>query len=306
MILIRYLTLACKTRIEKENVARWKRIEQVREESGFYLFHPKNKKDKPTFRTFVNFDKALNDPTHQLHRRLEKRNKHHIGESDSMVKAKSNIELEKQELVENTFNYMLELGPQPTDTGDYIGDLPSGDAFTNVSHSSRSKSHSTINSDSVIGAIISSDNGSNVSHSSRSKSHSTINSDSIVGAIISSDNGLNVSHSSRSKSHSTIISDPMFNTTDDLGCSTNLKEKESILTDASVYKKSQIISVNSGENKLNYFSLVIHNIDNAKILENYGSLWNCEFSFRCILNGIHPMHRLSSSENRMSSRVGTM
>jgi len=241
MILIRYLTLACKTRIEKENVARWKRIEQVREESGFYLFHPKNRKDKPTFRTFVNFDKALNDPTHQLHRRLEKRNKHHIGESDSMVKAKSNIELEKQEQVENTFNYMLELGPQPTDTGDdpYIGDLPSGD-------------------------------------------------------------------SSRSKSHSTIISDPMFNTTDDLGCSTNLKEKESALTDASVYKESQIISVNSGENKLNYFSLVIHNIDNAKILENYGSLWNCEFSFRCILNGIHPMHRLSSSENRMSSRVGTM
>jgi|LauGreDrversion4_1035100.scaffolds.fasta_scaffold61890_1 hypothetical protein len=271
MILIRYLTLACKTRIEKENVARWKRIEQVREESGFYLFHPKNRKDKPTFRTFVNFDKALNDPTHQLHRRLEKRNKHHIGESDSMVKAKSNIELEKQEQVENTFNYMLELGPQPTDTGDdpYIGNLPSGD-------------------------------------SSRSKSHSTINSDSIVGAIISTDNGLNVSHSSRSKSHSTIISDPMFNTTDDLGCSTNLKEKESALTDASVYKESQIISVNSGENKLNYFSLVIHNIDNAKILENYGSLWNCEFSFRCILNGIHPMHRLSSSENRMSSRVGTM
>ena len=91
MILIRYLTSACKTRIEKENVARWKRIEQVREESGFYLFHPKNRKDKPTFRTFVNFDKALNDPTHQLHRRLEKRNKHHIGESDSMVQAKSNI-----------------------------------------------------------------------------------------------------------------------------------------------------------------------------------------------------------------------
>ena len=281
MILIRYLTLACKTRIEKENVARWKRIEQVRDESGFYLFHPKNRKDKPTFRTFVNFDKALNDPTHQLHRRLEKRNKHHIGESDSMVKAKSNIELEKQELVENTFNYMLELGPQPTDTGDYpyIGDLPSGDAFTNVSHSSRSKSHSTINSDSVVGAIISSDNGSNVSHSSGSKSHSTM-SDPMLNSIV--------------------------NTTDDLGCLTNLKEKESILTDASVYKESQIISVNSGENKMNYFSLVIHNIDNAKILENYGSLWNCEFSFRCILNGIHPMHRLSSSENRLSSRVGTM
>ena len=104
---------------------------------------------------------------------------------------------------------MLELGPQPTDTRDYpyIGDLPSGDAFTNVSHSSRSKSHSTINSDFIVGAI-------------------------------SSDNGSNISHSSGSKSHSTIISDPMFNTTDDLGCSTNLKEKESALTDASVYKES--------------------------------------------------------------------
>ena len=68
-----------------------------------------------------------------------------------------------------------------------------------------------------------------------------------------------------------------------------------------------IVSVNSGENKLNYFSLVIiHNIDNAKFLENYGSLWNCEFSFRYIVNSIHPMHPLSSSGNRMSSRVGTM
>ena len=159
---------------------------------------------------------------------------------------------------------MLELGPQPTDTGDYpyIGDLPSGDTFTNVSHSSRSKSHSTINSDSVVGAIISSDNGSNVSHSSGSKSHSTMSDPMLFSVII---------------------------TTDDLGRLTNLKEKESVLTDALVYKESQIISVNSGENKLNYyyyyFSIVIENIDNAKILENYGSLWSCEFSFRCILNG---------------------
>ena len=41
-------------------MARWKRIEQVREESGFYLYHAKNRKDKSTFRTMVNFDKALN------------------------------------------------------------------------------------------------------------------------------------------------------------------------------------------------------------------------------------------------------
>ena len=53
-----------------------------------------------------------------MNRRLEKRNKHHIGESGPIVKAKLNIEFEKQELVENIFNYMLELGPQPTDPGD--------------------------------------------------------------------------------------------------------------------------------------------------------------------------------------------
>ena len=45
----------------------------------------------------------------------------------------------------------------------------------------------------------------------------------------------------------------IVNTTDDLGCLINLKEKESILTDASVYKESQIISINSGENKMIFF-----------------------------------------------------
>jgi len=56
------------------------------------------------------------------------------------------------------------------------------------------------------------------------------------------------------------------NTTDDLGCLTNVKEKESILTDASVYKESKILectSVNSGDSNMNYFSLVIHLIDNS-------------------------------------------
>jgi len=69
MILIRYLALACKTRIDKKDVAIWKRIEQVRED--FTCFIRKTEKDKPLFRTI---DKALNDaPTHPLHCRLEKR-----------------------------------------------------------------------------------------------------------------------------------------------------------------------------------------------------------------------------------------
>ena len=67
------------------------------------------------------------------------------------------------------------------------------------------------------------------------------------------------------------------NTTDDLGCLTNVKEKESILTDSSVYKESQIISVDIEENKMNYFSLVGHNIDNSKILQNYGIFGTVSF-----------------------------
>jgi hypothetical protein len=91
-------------------VDRWKRIEQVREESGFYLHHLKNRKENPTFRAMVNFDKALNDPMHPLHRRIEERNEHRIGKSSPIVKAKSRIEVENQELVKNAFKYMLELG----------------------------------------------------------------------------------------------------------------------------------------------------------------------------------------------------
>ena len=85
--------------------------------------------------------------------------KRHIGKSGPIVKANSRIELENQERVENAFNYVLELDPQPTDPVDKpsISDLPSGDAFTNKSHSG-SKSNSNIIIDPIVGAIISSDN----------------------------------------------------------------------------------------------------------------------------------------------------
>ena len=71
--LLLYVTLAQKRQIEKEDAERWKRIERDREKSGFYLFHSKKRKDKPTFRTIVNFDKALNDPNHAIHRRIQKK-----------------------------------------------------------------------------------------------------------------------------------------------------------------------------------------------------------------------------------------
>ena len=56
----------------------------------------------------------------------------------------------------------------------------------------------------------------------------------------------------------------------------------------------------------NYSSFVINNTDNTKIIELYGRLWNCEFSFRRFQIGTHPMHRQSGSGTNTSSRCGTM
>ena len=55
----------------------------------------------------------------------------------------------------------------------------------------------------------------------------------------------------------------------------------------------------------NYSAFVI-NTDNTKIIELYGRLWNCEFSFRRFQIGTHPMHRQSGSGTNTSSRCGTM
>jgi hypothetical protein len=102
-----YVTLAQKRQIEKEDAERWKRIERDREKSGFYLFHSKKRKDKPTFRTMVNFDKALNDPTHVIHRRIEKKNERRAISAPPTINSAVDIETE----TDRAFNYVLDLGP---------------------------------------------------------------------------------------------------------------------------------------------------------------------------------------------------
>jgi hypothetical protein len=105
--LLLYVTLAQKRQIEKEDAERWKRIERDREKSGFYLFHSKKRKDKPTFRTMVNFDKALNDPTHVIHRRIEKKNERRAISAPPTINSAVDIETE----TDRAFNYVLDLGP---------------------------------------------------------------------------------------------------------------------------------------------------------------------------------------------------
>ena len=105
--LLLYVTLAQKRQIEKEDAERWKRIERDREKSGFYLFHSKKRKDKPTFRTMVNFDKALNDPTHVIHRRIQKKNERRAISAPPTINSAVDIETE----TDRAFNYVLDLGP---------------------------------------------------------------------------------------------------------------------------------------------------------------------------------------------------
>jgi len=105
--LLLYVTLAQKRQIEKEDAERWKRIERDREKSGFYLFHSKKRKDKPTFRTVVNFDKALNDPNHAIHRRIQKKNERRAISAPPTINSAVDIETE----TDRAFNYVLDLGP---------------------------------------------------------------------------------------------------------------------------------------------------------------------------------------------------
>jgi len=368
--LLLYVTLAQKRQIEKEDAERWKRIERDREKSGFYLFHSKKRKDKPTFRTMVNFDKALNDPNHVLHRRIQKKNERRAISAPPTINSAVDIETE----TDRAFNYVLDLGPLHSNPL-VISSVRNDDTTkeSNSLHSSgntiviRDPKDIPIISDSTYIPTISDSTGVPIISDSTGVtiiSNSTgipiigdstgipIISDStgipIIGdstdiPIISDSTGVPIISNSTGIpiiSDSTgiaIISDSMGVPV--ISCKSNKSDLLSSCSNSAVISvankqtnesmslgsiSSRIVTsdhmnsddIKSNESMLsgsitnmgasNYSSFVINNTDNTKIIELYGRLWNCEFSFRRFQIGTHPMHRQSGSGTNTSSRCGTM
>ena len=377
--LLLYVTLAQKRQIEKEDAERWKRIERDREKSGFYLFHSKKRKDKPTFRTMVNFDKALNDPTHVIHRRIEKKNERRAISAPPTINSAVDIETE----TDRAFNYVLDLGPLHSNPL-VISSVRNDDTTkeSNSLHSSgntiviRDPKDIPIISDSTYIPTISDSTGVPIISDSTGVpiiSNSTgipiigdstgipiisdstgipiigdstdipIISDSTGVPIISNSTGIPIIGDSTgipTISDSTgiaIISDSMGVPV--ISCKSNKSDLLSSCSNSAVISvankqtnesmslgsiSSRIVTsdhmnsddIKSNESMLsgsitnmgasNYSSFVINNTDNTKIIELYGRLWNCEFSFRRFQIGTHPMHRQSGSGTNTSSRCGTM
>jgi len=377
--LLLYVTLAQKRQIEKEDAERWKRIERDREKSGFYLFHSKKRKDKPTFRTMVNFDKALYDPTHVILRRIEKKNERRAISAPPTINSAVDIETE----TDRAFNYVLDLGPLHSNPL-VISSVRNDDTTkeSNSLHSSgntiviRDPKDIPIISDSTGVPIISDSTGVPIISNSTGIpiigdstgipiiSDSTgipiigdstdipIISDSTGVPIISNSTGIPIIGDSTgipiigdstgipTISDSTgiaIISDSMGVPV--ISCKSNKSDLLSSCSNSAVISvankqtnesmslgstSSRIVTsdhmnsdnIKSNESMLsgsitnmgasNYSSFVINNTDNTKIIELYGRLWNCEFSFRRFQIGTHPMHRQSGSGTNTSSRCGTM
>ena len=377
--LLLYVTLAQKRQIEKEDAERWKRIERDREKSGFYLFHSKKRKDKPTFRTMVNFDKALNDPTHVILRRIEKKNERRAISAPPTINSAVDIETE----TDRAFNYVLDLGPLHSNPL-VISSVRNDDTTkeSNSLHSSgntiviRDPKDIPIISDSTYIPTISDSTGVPIISNSTGIpiigdstgipiiSDSTgipiigdstdipIISDSTGVPIISNSTGIPIIGDSTgipiigdstgipTISDSTgiaIISDSMGVPV--ISCKSNKSDLLSSCSNSAVISvankqtnesmslgstSSRIVTsdhmnsdnIKSNESMLsgsitnmgasNYSSFVINNTDNTKIIELYGRLWNCEFSFRRFQIGTHPMHRQSGSGTNTSSRCGTM
>ena len=323
--LLLYVTLAQKRQIEKEDAERWKRIERDREKSGFYLFHSKKRKDKPTFRTMVNFDKALNDPTHVIHHRIEKKNERRAISAPPTINSAVDIETE----TDRAFNYVLDLGPLHSNPL-VISSVRNDDTTkeSNSLHSSgntiviRDPKDIPIISDSTYIPTISDSTGVPIISDSTGVpiiSNSTgipIISDSTGIAIISDSMGVPVISCKSNKSdllsscsNSAVISvaNKQTNESMSLGStSSRIVTSDHMNSDDIKSNESMLSGSITNMGASNYSSFVINNTDNTKIIELYGRLWNCEFSFRRFQIGTHPMHRQSGSGTNTSSRCGTM
>jgi len=332
--LLLYVTLAQKRQIEKEDAERWKRIERDREKSGFYLFHSKKRKDKPTFRTMVNFDKALNDPTHVIHRRIEKKNERRAISAQPTINSAVDIETE----TDRAFNYVLDLGPLHSNP--LVISSVRNDDTTKESNSLHSSGNTIVIrdpkdipiisdstyiptiSDSTGVPIISDSTGVPIISNSTgipiigdSTGIPTI-SDSTGIAIISDSMGVPVISCKSNKSdllsscsNSAVISvaNKQTNESMSLGStSSRIVTSDHMNSDDIKSNESMLSGSITNMGASNYSSFVINNTDNTKIIELYGRLWNCEFSFRRFQIGTHPMHRQSGSGTNTSSRCGTM
>ena len=334
--LLLYVTLAQKRQIEKEDAERWKRIERDREKSGFYLFHSKKRKDKPTFRTIVNFDKALNDPNHAIHRRIQKKNERRTISAPPTINSAVDIETE----TDRAFNYVLDLGPlhsNPLVISSFRNDDTTKESYSLHSNGNTivirdPKDIPTISDSTGIPTI---GNSTDIPTIGNSTGIPTIG-DSTSIPIISDSTGIPIISDSTGIP---IISDSMGVPDISINCKSNKSDLLSSCSNSAVISvtnkqtnesmslgsiSSRIVTsddmnsddIKSNESMLsgsitnmgasNYSSFVINNTDNTKIIEIYGRLWNCEFSFRRFQIGTHPMHRQPGSGTNTSSRCGTM
>ena len=316
--LLLYVTLAQKRQIEKEDAERWKRIERDREKSGFYLFHSKKRKDKPTFRTIVNFDKALNDPNHAIHRRIQKKNERRTISPPPTINSAVDIETE----TDRAFNYVLDLGPlhsNPLVISSFRNDDTTKESYSLHSNGNTivirdPKDIPTISDSTGIPTI---GNSTDIPTIGNSTGIPTIG-DSTGIAIISDSMGVpdisincksNKSDLLSSCSNSAVISvtNKQTNESMSLGSiSSRIVTSDDMNSDDIKSNESMLSGSITNMGASNYSSFVINNTDNTKIIEIYGRLWNCEFSFRRFQIGTHPMHRQPGSGTNTSSRCGAM